>query len=351
MTLSRRTKTASFITLVFGAALVLGAEKPPSQPAAPAKETPPAAKLKLTGPYTHENLTIFLIHGEDKLKGKTFLTLGEALKEKKAVVHETQQVNELSIENLCPNEEVFVLAGDIVRGGKQDRIIANDVIVPAKSGKMPIASFCVERGRWTRRGSENEAAFAVSANNSGTKDLKLAVRKEMAQGKVWENVNKAQAALSANVSAPVRDARSATSLELTLENKKVQEATDAYLKKLQPVLDGQNDVVGYAFAINGVINSADVFASHSLFQKLWPTLLKSTAVEAVAEMKKDHKFKPVTVEAVTAFLADAEKGKQSAKDVTKRVHCIEQETKGNLLYRCTDDQHPGVDLRRNYLKK
>jgi len=349
MTLSMQ--TASFITLVFGAALVLGTDQPPSQPAAPTKETPPAVKFKLSGPCTHENLTIYLIHGEDQLKGKTFLTLGEALKEKKAVVHETQQVNQLSIENLSASEEVFVLAGDIVKGGKQDRIIAYDLIVPAKSGKMPLASFCVEAGRWTRRGSENAAAFAASLNNSGTKDLKIAVRKDMAQNKVWENVSKAQMQLGGNVNAPVRDARSATSLELTLENKNVQDAVDAYLKKLQPVLDGQNDVVGYAFAINGVINSADVFASHSLFEKLWPTLLKSTAVEAVAEMKKDQKFKPVTVETVTAFLADAEKGKQSAKDVTKRVRIIEQETKDNLLYRCSDDQHPGVDLRRNYLKK
>ena len=179
----------------------------------------------------------------------------------------------------------------------------------------------------------------------------MAVRKDMAQGKVWENVSKAQAALRTNVMAPVRDSRSATSLELTLENKKVQKATDAYIKKLQPLVEAKDDVIGYAFAINGAINSADVFASHSLFQKLWPTLLKSTAVEAVAELKKDLKAKPVTAEMVTAFLTDAEKGKQSAKDVTKRVRIIEQETKENLLYRCSDAQCPSVDLRRNYLKK
>src|SRR5207245_1684179 len=149
----------------------------------------------------------------------------------------------------------------------------------------------------------------------------------------------------------VRDSRSASSLQLTLENKKVQDATDAFVKKLQPILENKDDVIGYAFAVNGVMSSADVFASHTLFHKLWPTLLRSTAVEAVAETKKDLKVKPVTITIVTAFLADAEKGKQSGKDISKRVRIVEQETKDNLLYRCRDDQHPGVDLRRNYLKK
>src|SRR5207245_4586206 len=128
---------------------------PPSQQVAmPEKAAAPPSHYKLSGPYSCENLTVYLIHGEDQLKGKNYLTLGEALQQKKVIVHETQQVQELAIENLSPTEEVFVLAGDIVRGGRQDRIVAYDMVVPAKSGKMPIASFCVERGRWTPRGSE-----------------------------------------------------------------------------------------------------------------------------------------------------------------------------------------------------
>jgi hypothetical protein len=339
------------VGLVLTAILVLGAEKPRPEQAAPNKTPPPAANYKMSGPYTHENLTIYLIHGDDQLKGKTFLTLSEALQQKKVIVHETQNVNQLAIENVSPTEEVFVLSGDIVKSGKQDRIIAYDLIVPAKSGRMPLAAFCCENGRWTRRGSESPAAFASAARNTGTKDLKIAVRKDMAQDKVWENVGKAQQQLGENLKTMVRDARSVSSLQLTLENKKVQEATDAYVNKLQSIVDNKDDVIGYAFAVNGVMSSADVFASHGLFKKLWPTLLASTAVEAVAEQKKDLKVKPVTVEIVTAFLADAEKGKQTGKEVTKRVRIVEQETKDNLLFRCTDDKNPGVDLRRNYLKK
>ncbi|MFN2514812.1 MAG: ARPP-1 family domain-containing protein [Pyrinomonadaceae bacterium] len=59
-----------------------------------------AGDYRLSGPYTHKNLTIFLVHGKDLLAGKTFLTLQEALEQKKLVVYETKDVNELSIENL-----------------------------------------------------------------------------------------------------------------------------------------------------------------------------------------------------------------------------------------------------------
>ena len=337
------------MTLLFGAALLAGADRPSPQAPAPEKVHP--AKYKLSGPFTHENLTIYLIHGEDQVKGKTFLTLKEALEQKKVIVHETQQVNELAIENVSPGEEVFVQAGDIVKGGKQDRVIAYDIILPAKSGKMPIASFCVEAGRWTGRRGESAAHFDANSAQAPTKDLKLAVRKDMAQRKVWENVAKAQMQLGSNTGGSVRDARSATSLQLTLENKKLQEATEAYVKKLQSAADGKEDVIGYAFAVNGVINSADVYASHQLFMKLWPMLLKGSAVEAISELKKDKSFKPVTADKVEAFLTDAEKGKENGKDISKRVRVTEQETAENLLYICRDKELNGAAVRKSYLKK
>jgi hypothetical protein len=310
-----------------------------------------ATAYKLSGPYSHDNLTIFLIHGEDQLKNKTFLTLQEALQQKKVIVHETAQVNELAIENISVTEEIFVQAGDIVKGGKQDRVIAYDLIVSAKSGRIPLASFCVEAGRWTKRGDESATYFQRSDAQAGTKDLKIAVRKDMEQGKVWENVGKAQSQLEGNLGQSVRSQRSATSLQLTLENKKLQAAVDAYVKDLGPVPDKHSDVIGFAFAVNGAMNSAEVYASNSLFKKLWPMLLKASAVEAISELKKGKKFKPVTAEAVQAFLADAEKGKKSEKEVARRVHQIQQETDKCLLFKCVDDRQPGVAVRKSYLAK
>src|SRR5262249_59909440 len=105
----------------------------------------------------------------------------------------------LTIQNKS-NEDVFVQAGDIVKGGQQDRALALDLIVPPKSGRIPIDAFCVEQGRWSRRGNEAVAAFSASDNALASKDLKIAAKVRNSQGDVWANVGKAQEKLAANLS-------------------------------------------------------------------------------------------------------------------------------------------------------
>src|SRR6476620_599172 len=107
---------------------------------------------RISGPYTHKNLTVFLVHGKDLLPGKNSLTLQEALAQKKVRVYETRDVNELAIRNLS-NKDVYVQAGDSVRGGGQDRMISAAFIVPPRSGRRPISAFCVESGRCSKRGN------------------------------------------------------------------------------------------------------------------------------------------------------------------------------------------------------
>jgi hypothetical protein len=336
---------------LFLAALALCAAGLAAEPAAPEKKAdPPPPAYRLSGPYTHDNLTVFLLHGDDQLKGKTFLTLDEALEQKKAVVHETQNVGQLSVENLSETEELFIQAGDIVKGGQQDRTLAFDMIVPAKSGKVPLKSFCVEAGRWTRRGAEEAANFGSSKDNLNSNALKFAARKGMSQKEVWDNVAKAQAAIGKSVQAPVQAGASATSLQLTLEHKKVLEAIDAYVKKIQDSPQDKRDVIGYAVCINGKVNNADVYASHALFLKLWPKLLKASAVEALAE-KTDKKFDALTAEAVRTFLADAEKGKKSEKEVNRRLQQVECENDKSCLFETRDRDQKGAAVRRSYIAR
>jgi hypothetical protein len=338
--------------LVAALAFTVAAEPP--QKAAPHKDSDkPAVAYRFSGPYTHGNLTIFLIHGDDQIKGKDILTLDEALKQKKVVVHETKNVNQLAIENVS-GDEVFVQAGDIVRGGQQDRTIAFDMIVGPKSGKVPLGAFCVESGRWTQRGGEAGGHFSKSANCLASNGLKIAARKDGAkadnQSGVWDNVGKAQMALSKNLKTEVQAKESKSSLELTLEHKKVDEAVRAYLIKLQYSPQCEKDVIGYAVVINGKVNNADVYASSGLFQKLWPKLLKASAVEAVAE-KNDKKFEPAKVDAVKAFLADAEKGKKSEKKINERFRQLEQENAKSILFETSDREKKDVSLRRSYIAK
>ena len=315
------------------------ASAPPPRPPAP-------PSYRLSGPCTHDNLTIFFIHGADQVKGKKILTLDEALAQKKVIVHETRNVNQLAIENVSPNEEVFVQAGDIVKGGQQDRTIAYDLLVPPKSGRLPLAAFCVERGRWSRRGGENVARFGRSYNCLVGNGLKIAARKDASQEKVWLEVTKAQKDLGAKLTTEVRSKTSASSLQLALENKKLQEASNAYVKKLAAAPARERDVIGYAVVINGKVNSADVYASAELFRKLWPKLLKGNAVEAVAE-KSDKKFAPVGVEAVRTFLGSPARGKRSERAVGK-LRELQQETDKVILF---ETRSASSSLRRSYLAK
>src|SRR5437868_3380467 len=261
-----------------------------------------ADAYKITGPYTYQNLAVFLIHGPDKLPGQNFLTLSEALRQRKVVVYETRSVNTLAIENVS-NEQVFVQSGDIVKGGQQDRMLGVDMLVPPHSGRISIDAFCVESGRWTRRGSESSGRFDSSTERVATKDLKIAANQARSQTEVWNKVAEAQDKLSANVGTRVNSAASDSSFQLALENRQVQETAANYVKALTHIADEQTDIVGYAFAINGQINSADIYASSSLFRKLWPSLLKSSAIEAIADLQRGQKFKPIEADDVRDFLA------------------------------------------------
>jgi hypothetical protein len=125
----------------------------------------------------------------------------------------------------------------------------------------------------------------------------------------------------------------------------VQETADAYVKALSHITDKHADVIGYAFAINGKINSADVYAANALFRKLWPSLLKASAVEAIAELQKDQKFDAVSRADVGEFLDDAEGGAATEKDVTTRVQMITRESKVNILFETRDRAGKGKTLR------
>jgi hypothetical protein len=362
----------------------------------------------LSGPWIHENLTIYLVHDKDRMTARRILTLEQALAENKAIVHETGNVNELQVENTSADAEVFIQSGDIVKGGKQDRLLAFDLILGPKSGKVQVISYCVDHARWQQRGKEAADQFGSATTQLPSKPLKLlggaygqlggqalqmaGMRGGQAtqpqaigalgaggvqlgalgaagalgavggvgigqqgqignqvgfQGGVWTEVNTVQQRLRKNSGAT----ESGSSLQLTLEDDLVRKAVGKYAKELSKVVDGRNDVVGFVYAVNGKVGGAEIYATNDLFRKLWPKLLNSAATEALADLRKGDSVPKISAEQVQACLADAEKGKKVEKNVSPRTRMSLQETDKNILLETRDRQQEETWIHRSYLTK
>ncbi|HUA64012.1 MAG TPA: DUF6569 family protein [Verrucomicrobiae bacterium] len=319
-----------------------------------------AADPQITGPFKHANLSIYLIHSGAKPTVRPLLTLQEAMAQKKTVVYETGEVNELSIENTS-SQDVFIQSGDIVKGGRQDRVLTTDFILPAHSGKLPITAFCVEQGRWTKRG--NEAADQFTSSNAAVpgKSLKMAVRagNSSNQGEVWTQVAAARQSLG-GISSPrpagrtesfgaaSRDA--STSMQIALEDN--AKTIEAYTRDLFPLAAGQNDVVGFAYAINGKLNSADVYDSHDLFVRMWPKLLAASAAEAVEDQAKAQgTADDPEISAVREMMSSAERAPAASKQATGRATVIKRETDQTLLFETSEKSPEGEWMHRSYVMK
>lgn len=318
-------------------------------------------KTRISGPHTHENLSVYFIHGTSA-DGPVPLTLQEALDKGSVRVLETGEVNELKVENVG-EEEIFIQSGDIVKGGKQDRVLHLSFVLPPKSGAVPIAAFCVEAGRWAARGGESVAAFSSAAHAMPTRAAKLAMRAPSAvaglsalgasgsseatytrQKKVWDSVAAAQYSLSQNLNASVASETSATSMQLTLENEKLKKARDDYSSVLEGPAGKDADIIGYVIAVNGSVASADVYPSNGLFRKMWPKQLAAGVTEAIGSKGQKEAAAPPSVEAVQTFLTAAEAGKaqkepvgglseQEVRDADKALYVEARRSNGAFIHR------------------
>jgi len=329
------------------------------------------AGFQVSGPIVHDNLAIYLVHGSGG-GGAVPLTLQEALAKGVVKVHETGSVNALTVEN-AGNEEVYVQAGDIVKGGQQDRVLSVDLLLPPRSGEVSIAAFCVEHGRWTARGNEDARQFSSAASAMPSHEAKVAMRayavaaaapaadasaSTMAyagragtgesQQEIWSTVRKTQNSLSRSVGAPVAAPASPSSLQLSLENDKLKQAQTAYIAALQGAGESGDDIVGYVFAINGKINSGDVYASNALFRKMWSKLLAADITEAISVKEAAGAAAPAVKDS-DAFLAAASNGVKAERAINASVRLATRDGDASLY--AETRRADGSWVHRNYLAK
>ena len=256
---------------------------------------------KVLEPIRHGNLTVFPVVAATSHDTHEFLTLDEGVRSGEVVVteygdvqpllrgpmvrrpHEGAEVNQLVLVNNS-KRPLILLAGEIVTGGKQDRVIGQDRIVPAESDPIDLRVFCVEPGRWTATsaqfGSMGSAMAqpAIRAKAMGPKD----------QDQVWSEVRKQQAKISANLaSEEAIQVNGTTSYARVMGDKAVEQQVDSVAEPIErsyQSLIGQlrdRNAVGVVVAVNGQIVWADIFASANLLEKYWPKLVRSYAAEAI----------------------------------------------------------------------
>jgi hypothetical protein len=199
----------------------------------------------------------------------TYTTLEEALKSKKIRITEVGTVNTLYAENTS-SDTIMILAGEVVQGGQQDRMVGEDIVLYPKSGKKDISVFCVEHGRWQENGSGK--AFTQYYNMSNNEVRKAAAVKKD-QNEVWNKVSetteKNKAQTSSGTLTALKDAG-----DFSAELK-------AYTAHFGNLFKDQNDVIGVIAVSGDKILGCDMFATHALFEKHYVNLINSYATEAI----------------------------------------------------------------------
>jgi ARG/rhodanese/phosphatase superfamily protein len=316
-----------------------------------------AAVGKISGPFGHKNLQVFLVYGESRLEELHYATLSEALTGGLVVVKETGNVQELTVENVSKDTTVFLNAGDILKGGRQDRTVRDDLILPPRSGAVPLASFCVEHGRWTKRGEENAAGFSLNNKVLSSRKLKMAARYGLNQGEVWAGVAEQQLKLNDNVSrlagknVDTRGAQSSSSLQLTLENQDLDSVRKQYFDKLERILDGKTDVIGFVYAINGEINSAEVYNNKNLFRALWPKLLDAAVTEAITECPKDGQSARAEAAQAKSLFETALSGSVKERTVWKTTLVKTYTTPTTVLFETLDLTAGRAWIHKSFINK
>lgn len=262
--------------------------------------------------YTYKNLRLYPIRAKESFRqefrqvGK-YTPLKEALEKKKVIITEKSNggtVNSLTIQNVS-KDTIIVICGEVIKGGKQDRIINQDVVLPPNSGKKDLSVFCVEAGRWSARSGMAFDGY----HNVGSLSLRKVVEKESTQGKVWDKVEEFNVKNKTTNSTKTYTAMN-NSTDYTKQ-------IDEYTKFFRHKLTKETDVIGVLIVSGDKVLGCDMFATPELFRQNLDNLLASYATEAIVN-GSTISIKPSTVKNYTdSLLTDERKQEQTLKEKGK----------------------------------
>jgi hypothetical protein len=286
---------------------------------------------RIHGPYTHEDLTVFLLCSR-RQDEHDFLTLDEGLQEGLVTIteQERERVGALQIENRS-DRPLYLQEGERLVGGKQDRTIISSLVIPPRSGKTSVPTFCVERSRWVEGDKGRKFGFSVNPALA-PKGVRGAAKVEGSQERVWGCV--AAQKVSANKTLLCPNTNS--SVNEMLDAPQVQAISEEHAAALGRALERpeNRDAVGLAIVLHGQIEEVNLYPNHALFRKLFPRLIRAYAVQAALLKDQAKGGEPMTTAAVVGFFQDrdARSQKTSPLDAHNDVEVNELDHK---RFQCT----------------
>ena len=225
-----------------------------------------ASRLRVGPAQRSGDLVVFPVFASGVTIPDVDLTLDKAMSLGVLEISElaSAEVNRVRVHNRA-KQPVYIMAGEMLRGAKQDRIVGDDLILPPGEG-LPVPVFCVEHGRWVSKTESFKSGRAMAGAG-------IRQRAPAGQAAVWQEVAGEQARLSAP---------SATgALSSIHDSAEVQRKIKPYARDLSDLPDDFPKACGVVAAVRGDIIAADLFSSPALFRQLWPKLLDSYVIDAL----------------------------------------------------------------------
>lgn len=228
--------------------------------------------LETGEPVYYENLTVIPIYSSHLKDLTKYITLEEALMNKWLTIKELEggNVPRVTLTNLS-DKYIYIMGGEVITGCKQDRIVGRDVLIGPKSKNIVVPVYCVEQGRWDYQSNE-----FYSKENLGTHNLRAEAQRadSQAQSNIWDEI--------AKVSRKMGVDSSTNAYQDMYEDKEVRQKIIRIEEKMQNVPQLKEDTIGVVVGVGGKIISVDIFVNSDIFKKMWPKLLKSSALSAAS---------------------------------------------------------------------
>lgn len=227
--------------------------------------------------YTFQNLRLIPIRSTDNFRRMVgnmgyYISLQEAIDQDKVAINEVSNsgtVNTLLVRNLG-NDTLFVMSGEILIGGKQDRVVARDMLIPPNSGQVKLPVYCVEEGRWQYK---NDGTKFKEYYGMANEHLRNIIDHNGSQQAVWREVS------STNKKDGVNSATDAYTAHAN--NPQFRQREQEYVRFFENVFNGQDDIIGVLAVTGNTIEGADLFVSNRLFMQEYSKLMYSYIDDAI----------------------------------------------------------------------